>query len=320
MFRTKVELPTFTFNVHHQHAILSIGSCFSENIGQRLQMCAFDAITNPMGVVYNPVSVANTLENLMAKERFDVADLTQFGNLHGSFAHSTLYSHTVAHESLKLINKDFLQAKTQLSDADLLFITFGTSWVFELIESGQVVANCHKLSAKNFRRRRLQVFEIVEIYQSLFAKLFIANPKLKIVFTVSPVRHWKDGPTENNISKAILLMAIQEIQKLFSHNVFYFPSYEIVVDELRDYRFYAADMLHPAPIAIDYIWQQFGECFFDNQTKALNREIEALRKSVLHRPLHPNTAEYEKFKQSIRMQQQTLLLKFPWLANRLTFD
>lgn len=317
MFRTKVDIPKFGFSMHHEQKILSMGSCFSENMGARLHSAAFDVVVNPFGVLYNPASIAKSLEHLLYKEQFCTDDLMQNGELWASFLHSTLYSNTEVEACLELINTDFVAGKEQLTKADMLLLTFGTAWVFELQTTGETVSNCHKIPSAQFKRRRLTVAEIVETYQLLIDKLVQANSELKIVFTVSPVRHWKDGPTENNISKAILLMAIQDLQKLFPAHVFYFPSYEIVVDELRDYRFYAKDMLHPSEVAVDYIWEKLSASFFDENTTALCAEVQAYVNLCNHRPLHTNTVEYQKLLNAINQKYNKLISMNVWLEGRL---
>ena len=317
MFRTKVDLPKYDFGLHHQQKILSMGSCFSENMGSRLTEAAFDVKVNPFGVLYNPASIAKSLDNLLHKSMFTSSDLMRNGELWASFSHSTLYSATHPDACLELINKDFLAAKYQLANADVLLLTLGTAWVFEFQATREIVSNCHKIPSAQFNRRRLTVAEIVETYRPLLRKLCDLNTELKIIFTVSPVRHWKDGPTENNISKAILLMAIQDLQTIFPYNIFYFPSYEIVVDELRDYRFYASDMLHPSDVAIDYIWEKLTESLFDIHTKKLCDEIIAYRNMCKHRPIHKDTIDYQKFLQAINNKLEMLITTHPWLTARL---
>lgn len=317
MFRTKVDIPKYDFSLHHEQKILSMGSCFSENMGARLHSAAFDVLVNPFGVLYNPASIARSLEHLLYKEQFCADDLMQNGELWASFSHSTLYSHPQVDGCLQLINTDFSAAKVQLAKADVLLLTFGTAWVFELHATGEIVSNCHKIPSAQFKRRRLTVAEIVETYQQLIGKMVEMNSALKIIFAVSPVRHWKDGPTENNISKAILLMAIQDLQKLFPAHVFYFPSYEIVVDELRDYRFYAKDMLHPSEVAVDYIWEKLSSSFFDDNTKALCAEVQSYVNLCNHRPLHTNTVEYQKLIVAINLKYNNLIRSHTYLERRL---
>ena len=195
-------------------------------------------------------------------------------------------------------------------------ITFGTSWVFEEKKTGNIVSNCHKLPANDFVRRRLTVEEIVSLYTKLFAKLRELFPKLKLVFSVSPIRHWKDGAHENNVSKSILLLAIEQLQKQFE-NVEYFPAYEIQMDELRDYRFYASDMFHPSDVAVDYIWKRFSETYFDNKTLKIKKELEQLYADLSHRPLQPNSEEFLLFQKNIENRKMKICTEYPFLKDKI---
>ena len=205
---------------------------------------------------------------------------------------------------------EFLQ-KTQI-----LLITFGTARVFEDKKSGRVVSNCHKLPASDFIRRRLTVEEIVNDYNELIIKLKSVCPTINIIFSVSPIRHWKDGAHENNISKSILIMAIDELQKQHD-NVYYFPAYEIQMDELRDYRFYASDMLHPSEVAVDYIWSRFSETYFTDRTIQLKKRIEQFVADRAHRPFQPDSIEYKKFLLNTEKRKAEILRDFPYLSNRI---
>jgi hypothetical protein len=205
---------------------------------------------------------------------------------------------------------EFLQ-KTQI-----LLITFGTAWVFEEKKSGRVVSNCHKLPSDNFVRRRLTVEEIVNEYNELIFELLSRYPMINIIFSVSPIRHWKDGAHENNISKSILMMAIDEIQKQHD-KVHYFPAYEIQMDELRDYRFYAPDMLHPSEVAVDYIWNRFSETYFIDRTQQLKKRLEQLVADRAHRPFQPDSIEFKKFLLNTEKRKVEILRDFPFLSNRI---
>jgi hypothetical protein len=236
--------------------------------------------------------------------------------LWSSFSHSGLYSGATQAECLEKINHSTAEASAFLKETHYLLITLGTAWVFEEVQSGSVVANCHKLPAVNFNRRRLSVEEIVEAFAELLLTLKGRNQQLEVIFTVSPIRHWKDGAHENNVSKAVLHLAIEQLREVLPF-VHYFPAYEIQMDELRDYRFYASDMLHPSPTAIDYIWQRFSETYFDKDTLLLKKELEQLRADLNHRPLHPESAEYQTFVQNREKRKAALIEKYPELKKRL---
>lgn len=192
-------------------------------------------------------------------------------------------------------------------------ITFGTSWIYRLKESGEVVANCHKLPDRLFLRERLSVSQIVTSWSDVLEKLWKACPELKVLFTVSPIRHWKDGAHGNQLSKATLLLAIDELNRMYPDNTAYFPSYEIVMDELRDYRFYAEDMIHPSPTAVDYIWERFSGTYFPEDTRTFMRQWEGIRKGLSHKPFNPESESYRTFLSQILLKIEQLKEKFPYL-------
>lgn len=271
-----------------------LGSCFAENMGERLQNAKFSVDLNPFGILYNPLSIQQAIYRLLNPEPFFEKDLFLNEGRWHSFMHHSHFSSRSADKCLQTINTRLQQSAEQLLRADYLFVTFGTAWVYELCASGQVVANCHKLPPKNFNRRRLSVAEIVDTYIPLINSLLAKNPQLKFVFTVSPIRHWKDGAHENNVSKSVLLLAIDELQKQLD-SVSYFPAYELVMDDLRDYRFYTEDMLHPNKTAIDYIWSQFSNTYFSIDTKKTVLKMEKLTKAMQHKPFNKEGEEYRQF-------------------------
>jgi hypothetical protein len=311
-FRTKVDIPTSEIRIDHDSGILLIGSCFADNIGARLKTLKFRVAHNPFGVLYNPVSVKIDLELLIDKKLFSESDLYWFDNRWISFNHYTLFSDPDKAAILQKINDSIISASALLANARLLFITFGTSWVYEFLKTGKIVANCHKIPAGEFRRFLLSAEDIVEAYDILIAKLRTCNPDLNIVFTVSPIRHWKDGATGNQLSKSILLVAIHRLVNKYK-NILYFPAYEIFMDELRDYRFYAKDMFHPSDAALDYIWEKFTGTFISDESIAVIRQIEKIIKAKNHRPANPDSPDYQKFKEKIRGQLNNLMDENPAL-------
>jgi hypothetical protein len=316
MFQTKVQIPVSTLKIGYEDRIMTLGSCFAENMGKKMQEACFDTEVNPFGVLYNPVSIRNSIDVLIKNEPFSENDLFQYNSLWHSFSHSSLFSEISQEKCLEGINKRLATASRFLKKTDFLLITFGTAWVFEEQKSGKVVSNCHKLPADKFIRRRLTVDEIINDYTALISRLKTLFPTLSLIFTVSPIRHWKDGAHENNLSKSTLLLAVDALQKRFE-NVDYFPAYEIQLDELRDYRFYAADMLHPSEVAIDYIWKRFCDTYFSDETIKIMNELEQLSADVSHRPLHPESEEYLIFKNSIEKKKIELIKKYPFLVGRL---
>jgi len=316
MFTTKIDIQPSANKIDYASKIITLGSCFSENIGMKLQNACFDVDINPFGVLFNPASIAEAIQFLIQNKVFTQKDLFLHNSLWGSYMHSTLFSDIKAASCLEKINNRLALAAQNLKNVDFLILTFGTAWIYKQAENEQVVANCHKVPAANFRRLRLSPELIVEQYKNIIAELSILNPQLKIIFTVSPVRHWKDGPTENNISKGILLQAIQEIVKT-NKNTHYFPAYELVMDELRDYRFYAPDMLHPSQVAVDYIFNRFSNTFFENTTEICMNEVNQYKNALSHRPIHTETTDYENFKKHLISKKQELMNKYPFLENRI---
>jgi len=316
MFQTKIEIPGTGFKISYQHKILTLGSCFAENIGQKMTNVFFETDINPFGVLYNPVSVKNSIELLLQNSIFTSEDIFEYKSLWQSFSHSSQFTGLSEMECLNNINSRLNLSGEFIQKTNVLLITFGTAWVFEEKKSGRVVSNCHKLPAGDFVKRRLTVEEIVNDFKTLIFNLQTLYPKLVIVFSVSPIRHWKEGAHENNVSKSILLLAIDELQKQHE-NIHYFPAYEILMDELRDYRFYARDMLHPSEVAVDYIWQRFSETFFSAETLLIKKKVEQLVADMSHRPFQPDSPEFKKFLENTEKRKSELLNEYPFLTNRI---
>ena len=316
MFQTKVDIPVSEVKISYEDKIMTLGSCFAQNIGQKMQEVWFDTNINPFGVLYNPVTILKSIELLIENIAFTESNLFENHGLWQSFSHSSLFSDITSEKCLTKINESYFPACNFFEKADFLLITFGTAWVFEEKITGKIVSNCHKLPANRFVRRRLTVDEIVNEYFILIEKLSQLFPKMKLIFSVSPIRHWKDGAHENNLSKSILLLAIDEIQLKFPQ-VQYFPAYEIQMDELRDYRFYASDMLHPSDVAVDYIWKRFTETYFDEITQKVKKEMEQLQSDLSHRPLQPDSDEFRLFQKNIEKRKGYLLEKYPFLKHRI---
>lgn len=301
---SKITLPKPNFKLNYSNRILSLGSCFSENIGNRLQNTAFCIDINPFGVLFNPRSIIQSIERIKQKLEYSDADLFCNADIWGSLQHSTLFSDTDQQECLNKINERYLLAAKNFDTTDLLILTFGTAWTFEHIASAKTVANCHKLPANQFLRYRLTAAEISTAYIELFNTLTYSKPDLKVILTVSPVRHFKDGATENHLSKAILLEAAKQIEQ-HCHQVCYFPSYEIMLDELRDYRYYANDLMHPSELAVDLIFEKFAHTFFDTDTFKIYEKALKYHHARNHRPLHTNSMAYQKFiKQTQKLKQE----------------
>ena len=247
---TKVEYDKAPCKISHLSKSLLLGSCFAENIGCLMRENKFDCDVNPFGILYNPLSVSKALDDIIACKHYGPDDLFFHQECYHSYMHHGSFSATNREMVLDTINTRLSKASQRLAQTEVLIITFGTAWVYYLQSTREVVSNCHKMPAKTFVREKLTVNDIVETYSSLIAKLQQCSPNLRLLFTVSPIRHVKDGLHENQLSKATLLLAIDELTRKFPEQVSYFPAYEIVMDELRDYRFYADDMGQPSALAI----------------------------------------------------------------------
>ena len=313
-FFTEIKIPEFPWKMDYSKSMMFFGSCFSENIGRKLIDLKFNVDLNPFGILYNPVSIANSLKILLEKRVFNENDLFQDQGIWNSFYHHSRFSDVDLETVLKMINDRIAISSDFLLKTDFLIITFGTSWVYELKKTGQIVSNCHKVPAAEFKHYRLGVYEITEAYRELLEDLWKFNPNLKVVFTVSPIRHWKDGAVENQVSKATLLLAIDRLLSGFGNsNCWYFPSYELMMDELRDYRFYAEDMLHISPVAIDYIFERFSKTIFADESMQLAKDVVKIRKAILHRPVHSVSDEYRKFLLYNLAEINKLTINFPYL-------
>ena len=292
-FRTTLNVKQSDLKIALSDKVLCVGSCFSENIGAKLKDLQMPVCLNPFGISFNPMSMAESLSDCQDNCPFNDGDLYFDGELYHSWQHHGSFSSTDAKKTLEHIRENIQEAHNFLKGSAVILLTFGTAWVYELREQNRVVNNCHKAPAKMFRKRLLSVAEIVETYTPIISE-FLKTGK-KIIFTVSPIRHLRDGFVENNISKSVLILAVAQLKTVFGASIEYFPAYEILLDDLRDYRFYADDMIHPSDVAIEYIWSLFQSVYFDKSTHEKIKEINKLQKMSAHRSLHTETKTYEKF-------------------------
>ncbi len=311
-FRTVINIPGSDSQISHNTSTIFVGSCFADNIGLKLSEYKFPVEHNPFGVLYNPVSIINDLEIIINKKLLAESDLYYYNEQWLSFNHYSAFSNPDKKECLRQINEKIESASSFLHDASYLFITFGTAWVYEFKKSGKIVANCHKIPANEFKRYLLDVNDIVNSYKIFHKKLKKINPEIKVILTVSPIRHWKDGADMNQVSKSTLLLSIYLLRKEFPE-IDYFPIYEIFMDELRDYRFYRNDMLHPSEIAIEYIWDRFTSTYIDEQSKLIINEIEKLKKAINHKPFNVKSNIYQKFIKNNLDYIELLQKKYPFL-------
>ena len=280
-FRTEIPTPKYPFNINYQNKLMLVGSCFSDHIGNFFQEMRFDTLSNPFGTLFNPVSIANALKMCMNPELFNEQHIDFFNEKWISYAHHGKFSHPDKETFLQNIRQNLDKAHDFLNSANYLFITFGTAYCYRLIERDLIVANCHKIPANQFEKQLLTIEQIVGLYQDLLEQLRQFNPKLKIIFTVSPVRHLADGFHENQISKSTLHLSVNQLVE--NTNTFYYPSYEMVQDDLRDYRFYAADLCHPSDAAITYIREKLTEALFTPETQERMKEVVKGNKAQGHR-------------------------------------
>lgn len=311
---TVVELPEYPFRIDHRMPVLLTGSCFTENVGNYLQRYLFPVCINPFGVTYNPLSVLQGIRNLAGKEAYGPGDLDQHGGMWFSFDHYTRFSDPDRDRALKKINQRFNEAKDLFRAAGLLVITWGTAWVYEHRGSERIVNNCHKIPAREFNRFRLTPEQVAGAYVPFLDTLFSERPDLNILFTVSPVRHWKDGARGNQLSKAVLILATEMLVEQYPGRCFYFPSYEIVMDELRDYRFYGPDLLHTSDTASAVIWEKFRDSLVSESAVKVITELEPLIRLMEHRPFTTRGDAYLLLKEKRASLEGTLREKYPHLA------
>jgi hypothetical protein len=311
-WNTPVSIPEPGFTFSYRDRILFLGSCFAEETGQRLSEDKFTVDINPFGILYNPASIASAVRRLLDPEPFAPADLFEHEGMYHSFAHHSRFSAPSEKEALEKINRQLQRTAGCMANTSRLAVTFGTACAYRLKSSGQVVANCHKLPDKLFERRMLTPGDIANDWDNLLLTLWRQNPGLRILFTVSPIRHWKDGAHLNQISKSTLLLAIHELQARHPERIAYFPAYEIMMDELRDYRFYADDMLHPSPLAVDYIRERFCRAFLTAESQAILKEWTEIRKAIRHKPFRTESNSYRQFIAQTLLKAERFSRKFPY--------
>lgn len=291
MFRTELNIDPSTIKIGLTDPILTIGSCFSDNIGERFSENKFDVLSNPFGTVYNPISIFKLIR--LGLNNSTVPDS-------GYLVHEGLHAHYDFHSSFSTLDKSELAVNIQqaidrthnkFKKLKFLIITLGTAFVYERVDSNEIVANCHKVPAKAFQKKLLTQEDIIEGFEELYHQL---PDELTIIFTVSPVRHIKDTLPLNSVSKSTLRLVCNTLSNQYA-NVHYFPSYEIMVDDLRDYRFYASDMLHPTRDAEEYIWDKFSNAYFDKGTKEFLKEWQNIKSAIKHRPFNPSSDKHQQF-------------------------
>ena len=309
--QTEIPLTKQLYNqIDYSSKLLLLGSCFSENIGEKFSYFKFQSTINPFGILFHPVAIENLITRSVNKDYYSESDL-YFNNEQWSCldAHSKL-NKTSKEELLNELNTQLDETHNQLKVSNHLIITLGTSWVYRHIDTDKIVANCHKIPQKQFLKELLSADEIAESLEAIVSLVKSINPKISFLFTVSPVRHIKDGFIENTQSKAHLLTAIHKIIEP-RKQMYYFPSYEIMMDELRDYRFYNADMIHPSLVAIDYIWEKFKRVWLSEDALETSEIVASIQAKKAHRPFHPNSQAHQEFLSKLQNDIEGLQLKYP---------
>ena len=312
-FRTQIPISKTNNPIDYNSKVISLGSCFAENMAEKFDYFKFQNSTNPFGIIFNPVSIEKIMSRIVKEEFYTEKDVFFYNERWHSYeVHSDL-SNSDRQELLETLNKAISETYKHLKEATHIIITYGTSWIYRNIESDEIVANCHKVPQKQFSKELLPVEVIQKSIQNTIDLIQVLNPNINFIFTVSPVRHIKDGFAENQLSKSHLFAAVHEVLKTHNSQLItqnYFPSYEIMMDELRDYRFYAEDMLHPNQVAIDYIWHKFSENYISEDSISTMQEVSEIQKSLRHRSFNPESEQHQKF--LTKLQQKISSIQEKW--------
>jgi len=317
-FHASFDIKKINTPIHQQNQLFLMGSCFTENIGEKFRKHKFQVLENPNGILFNPVSVVEAIESYINPIEFKAANLFFLNDAWHSWNHHSRFSGITIEESLQKINTSRIQANAYLKSADYLMITLGSAWVYLLTEKAEnatlqtVAANNHKAPADWFSKKLMTVNDTVSIFEKLISELKNFNPSLKIIFTISPVRHLREGVIENNRSKAVLIQSVHALVDQFNH-LYYFPAYEIVLDDLRDYRFYAEDLVHPNYQATQYVWEKLITACIDEQTQLLMKEIADINLAYQHKPFNEQSAAHKKFLELYLLKTTQLLEQYPYL-------
>ena len=312
--QTKISLQNQSHHqVDYNSKVLLLGSCFSENIGEKFNYYKLQATINPFGILFHPLAIENLITRAINEDYYSEDEIKTNNDTFFSFdAHSKL--NTVEAKSLvSNLNTALSDTLIQIKEASHIIITLGTSWTYRFIETDKIVANCHKVPQKQFLKELLSVEDITASLQAIISLVKTINPKVTFIFTVSPVRHLKDGFIENTRSKAHLISAVHNVVSP-REQLFYFPSYEIMMDELRDYRFYKTDMIHPNTIAIDYIWNCFITVWINDTTQKTRDIIETIQKGLMHRPFNENSNQHQLFLKDLEIKIENLKANFPHIS------
>ena len=314
-FRTTVKTNENRSWLHHSDKVVLLGSCFSDSIGAKMTGALIHATVNPMGTLYNPLSIARAVRRLIDNEPMAGRDLFMQGGVWNSYDFHSRYSLPDKQATIDRMSQRIEQGHNALSQAQLLTITLGSAIVYRLKATGEVVANCHKVPQHEFERKMSPIAEMVQALDVMLTSLHQFNPGLRVIFTVSPIRHIADGLDTNSLSKASLRIAINEVIVRHRDYCDYFPSYEIMLDDLRDYRFYASDMVHPSDVAVEYIWQAFQASYLDDRSGLAVARCERIHKRMQHRPMSANRETVDRFNADTASVVRNLIKEYPYLAD-----
>lgn len=310
-FTTKIPIEKYTYPLDYNSKVMLLGSCFAENMGEKFEYFKFQNIVNPFGIIFNSFSIEKLINRVVNKIEFTQKDVFFHNELWHCFEVHSELSNPNKEDLLATLNSLIYSINEQLNSSTHIIITLGTSWVYKHIGSNEIVANCHKVPQKEFQKVLLTAGQNEKSIQNIISSIQTINPDSKFIFTVSPVRHIKDGFFENNVSKAHLLAAVFNTvnRQLTTSN--YFPSYEIMMDELRDYRFYAEDLIHPSQTAIDYIWIKFFENYVNEDEFGTMNQVCEIQRALKHRPFNPNSESHKRFLESLNNKILALSEKLP---------
>ena len=317
-FHFEFDIKKLSGPIGHHHRTMLIGSCFTENMGEKLERHKFSVFQNPNGILFNPVSVSEAIINIIEQKVYTPKDLFCHNETWHSWQHHSRFSGVSPEEAVQKINSTAVAARQFLKKADHLLITLGSAWVYTLTGKaanatpGTVAANNHKAPADWFERRLMRPDQVISVLGTMLDQLGAFNPGIQVIFTISPVRHLREGVIDNNRSKAVLIQAVHDLVNRLE-KLYYFPAYELVIDDLRDYRFYAEDLVHPNFQATSYVWNKFTEACMDADTRYLMKEIHEINLAYQHKPFNPDTEQHQKFLQSYHTKTTLLQQQYPQL-------
>lgn len=311
-FRTEIPLHPVIDQLTYESKVLLMGSCFSDHIGEKLTHYKFNTLSNPFGIIFQPLALEKLITRAINQDLFTKEDLFFLNERWHCFEVHSKWSHSDPDLMLGKLNSTLSQVENFICSGSHLIFTLGTSWMYRHIKTDKPVANCHKVPQSQFLKELLGVIEVCETLDSLSALIKSVNPKAKTIFTISPVRHLKDGFVENQRSKAHLIAAVHEVVEPRKKK-YYFPAYELLMDDLRDYRFYDNDMIHPSEVATAYIWEQFVKVWIADKVTPVMKEVAAIQSGLAHRPFNPDADAYHEFKDGLQRRIDSLKKEYPFM-------